>query len=64
MAAAGTAPSYAGYSYRERADRFVRELGAAEVAALRAAAAAVRFSTLRDQVRTIDFRSVEFYVLR
>jgi len=64
MAAAGPAPPYAGYSYREGADRFLRELDLPGVAAVRAAAAAVRFSTLQEQVRTIAFHSVEFYVLR
>jgi hypothetical protein len=64
MAAAGPAPTYAGYSYRERADRFVRELDAERVAALRTASAAVRFNTLREQIRTIAFTFVEFYVLR
>ncbi len=64
MATAGSAPVYAGYSYRERADRFVRELNAEQIEAVRAASAAVRFSTLREQIRTIAFSSVEFYVLR
>lgn len=64
MAAAGSGPTYAGYSYRERADRFVRELDAVQIAALRAASSAVRFSTLREQIRTVAFTSVEFYVLR
>ena len=64
MATAGSAPAYAGYSYRERADRFLRELNQEEVAALRALSAAVRFNTLREQIRTISFTAVEFYVLR
>ncbi len=64
MAAAGPAPSYSGYSYRERADRFIRELDAERIASIRAASSAVRFSTLREQIRTISFNSVEFYVLR
>jgi hypothetical protein len=64
MAAAGPAPSYAGYYYRERADLFVRDLNTEEIAAIRTAAAAVRFGTLREQIRTIAFTSVEFYVLR
>jgi hypothetical protein len=64
MAAAGPAPAYAGYCYRERADRFTRELNAEDAATLRAAAAAVRFSTIREQIRSMAFTSVEFYVLR
>lgn len=61
--AAGQA-RYAGYSYRERADRYSRELGHAEAEAIRAASETVKFSTLRDQIRLAAFTSVELLVSR
>ena len=54
------APAYGGYSYRDRADRYVRPFDAAEIARLRAAAGAVRFNTLRDQIRVVAFRKRSF----
>ena len=59
-----SAAGYAGYSYRERADRFVREFSHAEAERLRAGSAAVRYSTLRDQIRTVGFVAAELYVER
>ncbi len=56
--------TYSGYSYRDRADRFHRDLGVAETARLREAADSVKFSTLRDQLRTTSFNSVEVYATR
>jgi hypothetical protein len=56
--------AYAGYSYRKRADRYVRRLARAEVERLRACADAVRFSTLREQIRTVAFTEVELYAER
>ena len=61
--AAGQA-RYAGYSYRERADRYSRELEHAEADAIRAASESVKFSTLRDQIRLAAFTSVELLVSR
>lgn len=61
--AAGEA-RYAGYSYRERADRYSRELEHAEADAIRAASESVKFSTLRDQIRLAAFTSVELLVSR
>ena len=61
---AATAPRYAGYSYRERADRYTRELAHAETEAIRVAAEIVKFSTLRDQIRSVAFTSVELYAGR
>jgi hypothetical protein len=48
---AASGPAYSGYSYRERADRYRREFTSAEAERIRAAASAVRYSTLRDQIR-------------
>jgi hypothetical protein len=65
MQVAAAAPlRYAGYSYRDRADRFQRDLGVDETARLRAAAESVRYSTLRDQIRTIGFSSVDVLATR
>ena len=58
------APHYSGYSYKDRADRFVREFTRAEAGRLRAAGDAVRFSTLRDQIKTAGFVQAELYVSR
>ena len=54
---AGGGLVYAGYSYRDRADRFLRELTFAEAARLRAASSTVRFNTLRDQIGTLGVRA-------
>jgi hypothetical protein len=62
VAAAGAA--YGGYSYRDRADRFTRQLSAEEVARLRQASPLLRYSTLRDQVRLGAFHSIEMLVER
>jgi hypothetical protein len=56
--------AYAGYSYRDRADRFQRELGPAETQRLRDAAETVKYSTLRDQLRAAAFTSVEVFATR
>jgi hypothetical protein len=55
---------YHGYSYRDRADRFVRQLGRAEADRLRAASSRVKYSTLRDQIATLGFTHVELFVTR
>jgi hypothetical protein len=60
----GSLPSYAGYSYRDRADRYTRDLAHAETDAIRAASEIVKFSTLRDQIRDVAFHLVEGYVTR
>ena len=65
MALVAAAPlTYAGFSYRDRADRFTRELTLAECAGLRAAAESVKFSTLREHIRTVAFTSVEVFATR
>jgi hypothetical protein len=57
-------PSYAGYSYRQRADRYLREFTHAEIAHLRAHCGSVKYSTLRDQIRSVAFVHAELYVTR
>jgi hypothetical protein len=61
---AAAPPSYAGYSYRDRADRFVREFQLPEADRIRAGAAAVNYSTLRDLIRITAFVNAELYVTR
>ena len=55
---------YVGYSYRDRADRFVRELSVAEADRLRAGSDAVKYNTLREQIRASGFTSAEIFVVR
>ena len=57
-------PAYCGYSYRDRADRYLREFTAVEAERVRAAAGAVRYSALRDQIRSVGFAQAELYVTR
>ena len=63
VAGAGTM-EYVSYSYRERCDRFLRGLSQVEAEQIRAASEAVKFSTLRDQIRTAGFRQVELFATR
>jgi len=60
------APStaYAGYSYRDRADWFRRELSVTETERIRAASDSVRFSTIRNQLRAGAFAQMELYCER
>ena len=62
--AAGITPAYAGYSYRDHADRYVAGLTVEHVARLRAAGSLIRYSTLRDRVRSIGFVQAELLVRR
>ena len=62
LAASGAA--YAGYSYRERADRYKREVGPAESLHLREASGAVRHAGLRDRIRSTTLASMDLYVTR
>jgi hypothetical protein len=55
---------YAGYSYRDRADRYLRAFSVAETERVRAAAQAVKFSTLRDRIRSVAFAGAELFVTR
>ncbi len=61
---AAAPPVYIGYSYRDRADRFLREFTRGEADRLRAASDAVRYSTLKDQIRSNAFGQAELYVTR
>jgi hypothetical protein len=61
---AGGAPGYAGYSYRERADRYLCEFTHAELGQIRSAGALVRYTILSDQIRTVGFTQAELYVKR
>jgi hypothetical protein len=58
------AASYLGYSYRERADRYLREFSRVETERLRAACGKIQYSTLRDQVSTVAFTQAELLVRR
>ena len=57
-------PAYSGYSYRDRADRYLREFTAGEAERIRAAASAVRYSTLGDQIRGVGFARAELHATR
>jgi len=63
VAGAG-AMRYLGYSYRDQADRFVRELSVAEAERLREGSGGVKYNTLREQLRVTGFTSAEIYVTR
>ena len=65
MEVATAAPAaYAGYSYRDRADHYVREFAPAEIARIRAASDAVKFSTLRERIRSAGFAVAELHATR
>jgi hypothetical protein len=58
------APEYAGYSYRDRADRYVRRFSPDEIARVRALSAKVRYSTLRDRIASVAFTAADLYAAR
>lgn len=62
--AAAAELQYAGYSYRDRADRFIWQLPVDAARKLSAASSLVKFSTLRQQVAQASFTSAEFLVER
>jgi len=65
MAVAGERPAaYAEYSYRHRADRYVRELSSAEAARIREAARRARFDALCGRVRPAAFTRAELFAER
>ncbi len=65
MAVVGSgAIAYAGYSYRDRADRYTRAIAPPEMERIRAAADSVKYSTLRDQIRTSACLSAELHARR
>ena len=55
---------YAGYSYRDRADRYLREFSPAEADLVREAAAKVKFNTLRDRIASAGFSGAELFASR
>ena len=55
---------YAGYSYRDHADCYVREFSAAEAERLRSGGAAVRYSTLREQICGAAFTRADLFAAR
>lgn len=55
---------YAGYSYRERADRFTAALTVAGAEKLRAGSEGARFTSLREAVMGGAFTGIEVYVVR
>jgi hypothetical protein len=57
-------PQYSGYSYRDRADHYRRELATAERDQLRASACLLRYSTLRQRVESGGFTDIELTVPR
>src|SRR5579885_682692 len=62
--ASGAECRYAGYSYREHADVYQFDVAPAHLGRLRGAAAWLKYSSLRDQVRQTAFFSAELYVER
>lgn len=62
--AASARATYGGYSYRDRADRYWRELTLAEAERIRMGSDTVRFSTLKEQIRAGGFTQIELYCKR
>jgi hypothetical protein len=62
--AGGGGAVYSGYSYRSRADLYMRDFSATEVESLRAANQALRYSTLRGQIEVMGFGMAELYAIR
>jgi hypothetical protein len=62
--AGARAPAYAGYSYRERADRYVRELSGEEAARIREAAGRAGRGAWSDGVRRAAFTRAELFAQR
>lgn len=58
------APVYAGYSYKDRADRYTVALSRDAAARLRHSASALRYASLEMQVKRAEFNAVELYVAR
>jgi hypothetical protein len=55
---------YSDYSYRDRADLYIRDFRADEVERLRGAGEALRYRTLRDQIEVGGFGMAELYTSR
>ena len=58
------APGYAGYSYRERCDRYVRDFSREELEQIRNASGLIRYTILSDQIRSAAFHQAELYLKR
>ena len=56
--------TYSAYGYRDRADRYLREFTHTETERIRAAAPSVKYSTLRDLIRSVAFTHAELHVTR
>jgi hypothetical protein len=56
--------AYAGYSYKDRADRYRLEISAWGLAHLRENAGLLRFSALEAQIKKGSVRTVDFLVSR
>jgi hypothetical protein len=57
-------PAYGGYSYKHRADYYLKTLAARELESIRRAADLLVYSRVRDQVRSVAFDAVELHVER
>jgi hypothetical protein len=57
-------PQYSEYSYREHADLYQAVLSPADCERLRNEAGLLKYSSLRDQVRSLGFTSADLYVER
>jgi hypothetical protein len=64
MEIVGAGAVYAGYSYRNRADRYTHAFSAAGIERVRAAACSLRYNTLRDHIRTVAFTTAELHASR
>ena len=64
MREVGGGAAYAGYSYRERADKYERIFHIDEIERLIAASDAIPYSTLREAIRMASFTAVELYATR
>jgi hypothetical protein len=62
--AADARGTYGGYSYKDRADRYWRELAVAQAERIRGGAGTVRFSTLKEQIHAGGFTQLELYCTR
>jgi hypothetical protein len=61
---AAAAPEYSGYSYRDRADRYLRELTHGDLEQLRAAHNLMRYTSVRDMLRTVGYTQAEIFAMR
>ena len=58
------AAAYVGYSYRERCDRYLLDVCHADAARLRDASRLIKYSTVREQIRTAVVTHMELFVKR